>query len=58
MNYIFTIADLKTNDQYLARVYVTLSKQASIEEISKNGLSIKKSTALTNNQLFTTSSAQ
>ncbi len=26
MNYIFTIVDSKTNDQYVARVYVTLSK--------------------------------
>ncbi len=43
MNYFFTIVDNKTKDQYYARVYVTFSKQASVQEITKNGASIKKS---------------
>jgi len=30
MNYVFTIVDTKTNDEYIVRVYVTLSKQASV----------------------------
>jgi hypothetical protein len=41
MNYVFTIVDSKSNDQYVARVYVNLSQKASVEEISKNGASIK-----------------
>ncbi len=42
MNYVFIIVDSKTNDQYVARVYVNLSQKASVEEISKNGASIKQ----------------
>jgi hypothetical protein len=30
MNYVFTIVDSKTNDQYVARVYVNLSQKASV----------------------------
>lgn len=42
MNYIFTIVDNGNNATYVARVYVNLSEHASVEEIAKNGVSIKK----------------
>lgn len=56
MNYFFTIVDSKTNDQYVARVYVNLSQKASVEEISKNGANIKQVVTTNDLPLMTTSS--